>query len=235
MQNFSKSSLSSGLRQDMIKNNIWSPNCPVSLDRLDILRISYIDFDGNEHHDGSLVVHDVVSDHVLEVFKNLYENKFPISSMNLINEYKGNDEKSMEDNNSSAFNCRNIANTKLLSIHAYGLAIDINPLQNPYLINKYELGKTNVAVFPPQGMEYINRRNIRTGMVETMIDYVNKSTVIDVFHKNGFTVWGGDWNEPLDWHHFQVTREQAKIIARLSYEEGRKFFNSLVSEINSSK
>ena len=229
MQSFSKAPLSNGLRQDMIKNNIWSPNCPVSLDRLNVLKLSYVDFDGNEHHDGSLVVHDVVADHIIAIFRNLYENKFPISSINLINDYKGNDEKSMEDNNSSGFNCRSIPNSNIISIHSYGLAIDINPVQNPYLVTNYEFRKANITVFPAQGVEYINRRNIRTGMVETVINNTSQETVVDIFQKHGFTVWGGNWNSPIDWHHFQVTREQAEIISQLSYQEGVEFFNSLVS------
>lgn len=230
MQSFSKAPLSSDLREDMIKSEIWSPECPVSLDRLNILKISYIDFDGNEHQDGKLVVHDVVADHVLEVFQNLYDNKFPIFSMNLINEYDGDDNKSLEANNTSAFNCRTIMNSNNLSIHSYGLAIDINPIQNPYLLTEYDSGKTSVEIYPPQGMEYINRRNIRTGMVETILNNTNKSTVVDVFCKNGFTIWGGSWNYPIDWQHFQVTREQAESIANLPYEEGLEFFNSLVTK-----
>lgn len=229
MQNFSKSRLSSDLREDMIKNNIWSPDCPVSLDRLNILKISYIDFDGNEHQDGNLVVHDVVADHVLAVFKNLYDNKFPIFNMSLINEYNGDDAKSLEANNSSAFNCREIINGTRMSLHSYGLAIDINPIQNPYLATEYNPGKTSVEVHPAQGMEYINRRNIREGMVETVLNNTSKSTVVDVFRKNGFSVWGGNWNYPIDWQHFQVTREQAEAIAKLSYEEGVEFFSNLVS------
>ena len=175
------------------------------------------------------MVHDVVADHIIAIFRNLYENKFPISSINLINDYKGNDEKSMEDNNSSGFNCRSIPNSNIISIHSYGLAIDINPVQNPYLVTNYEFRKANITVFPAQGVEYINRRNIRTGMVETVINNTSQETVVDIFQKHGFTVWGGNWNSPIDWHHFQVTREQAEIISQLSYQEGVEFFNSLVS------
>ena len=208
--------------------NIWSSNCPVPLDRLNLLKVSYVDFEGNEHHDGMLVVMDVAADHVLKIFKTLYDKKFPLASVNLMNDYNGSDEKSMEENNSSAFNCRIIQNTKVLSLHSYGLAIDINPQQNPYLLNKYEIGKTHVAVYPPMGMEFINRRKIRTGMVESVID--NNKTVIDIFNQHGFTVWGGDWMEPLDWHHFQVTREQAEALAKMPYKEGLEFFNQLASE-----
>lgn len=229
MDNFSKSILNNKLRQDMIKKNIWMPACPVPLDRLNILRISYVDFEGVEHHDGSLMVYDVVADHVLAIFKELFDKKFPIANVSLINEYNGNDELSMENNNSSAFNCRNIANTNIISIHSYGLAIDINPQQNPYLITKHEIGKKAVPVYPSLGMEYLNRVNIRTGMVESVVNNKTKETVIDIFYKHGFTIWGGNWNDPIDWHHFQLTREQAEIIIKLPYEQGVEFFNKLTS------
>lgn len=221
MKNFSKSSITKELEQDMIKHNIWSYNCPVPLNRLSLLNLSYIDFDGLEHHDGQLIVHDVVADHVIEIFKKLYENKFPISSIKLMNEYHGNDEESMAANNTSAFNCRNIANSKNISIHSYGLAIDVNPVQNPFV----EIDGSTVAVHPALGVDYLNRKNIRTGMVEP--SFANKQTVVEIFNQHGFTIWGGNWNTPIDWHHFQVTRQQAETIASLPYEDGVKFFNSL--------
>ena len=229
MNDFSKAPLDNKLRQDMIKKNIWSSNCPVSLDRLNLLRVSYIDFDGNEKHNGAIIVHDVVADHVLSIFKELYDKKFPIASINLINEYDGNDEKSMEHNNSSAFNCRNISNSKLPSIHSFGLAIDINPQQNPYLLTEYEPGKTHIPVFPALGMQYLNRTNIRAGMVESVIDDNSRETVIDIFHKHGFTIWGGSWNFPIDWHHFQLTREQSETIIKLPFQQGLDFFNKIAS------
>jgi hypothetical protein len=227
MDNFSKSPLNNQLKQEMIRKKIWSSNCPVGLDNLNLLKVSYIDFDGIQRDNGLLVVHGVVADHVLALFKELFNKKFPIASINLINDYNGNDIKSMENNNTSAFNCRNINNSKIISLHSYGLAIDINPQQNPYLITKYDDGKVNIPIFPPLGMEYINRKNIRTGMVETIVD--DKETVVDIFGKYGFTVWGGNWNDPIDWHHFQVTREQAEQIANLTYDEGVEFFNKLTS------
>jgi hypothetical protein len=227
MDSFYKSKIDSKLRQDMIKKNIWSKKCPVSLDRLNILRVSYVDFDGIEHHDGSIIVLDVVADHVLSIFKELFDKKFPISSINLINQYDGNDEKSMEDNNTVAFNCRNIANSNFLSMHSYGLAIDINPQQNPYLVTKYDTGKVSIPVYPPLGMVYLNRKNIRAGMVETVLD--NQETVIDIFYKHGFTIWGGGWNDPVDWHHFQLTVDQAESIINLPYAQALEFFNKIAS------
>ena len=181
-----------------------------------------------------MIVLDVVSDHVIEIFKELFEKRFPISSINLINDYNGNDNLSMENNNSSAFNCRFIENSNIHSIHSYGLAIDINPQQNPYLLTKYETNKNAVPVYPSLGMEYLNRKNIRSGMVESIVNIESKQTVIDIFYKNGFSIWGGNWNDPIDWHHFQLTRDQADTIASLNYKDGLSLFNEVISS-NKSK
>ena len=230
MSNFSKTDVSPELKHKMIKMNIWSSSCPVPVERLKLLKISYYDFDGNEHNDGKIMVFDVLADHVLSIFYQLHKNKFPIASINLINEYNGNDLESMKANNTSAFNCRVINNSDKLSIHSYGMAIDINPQQNPYLLTDYVSGKTTIPVYPANGMEYINRLNIRAGMVETVIDYNDNSNVVDLFKNHGFTVWGGGWNFPVDWQHFQVSREQAETLASLSYEEGVKYFDTIAKK-----
>jgi hypothetical protein len=81
-------------------------------------------------------------------------------------------------------------------MHSYGLAIDINPVQNPYL----SIGENGIVkVHPSAGVEFLNRSNIRPGMLEP---------VIHIFEKYGFTVWGGKWNNPIDYHHFEVPRSQ---------------------------
>ncbi len=148
MHSFSKSSIGPELRREMTRKNIWSNNCPVNLDRLSLLKVSYVDFEGVEHHDGQLIVFDVIADHVLAIFHELYLKKFPINSINLINKYDGNDEKSMRENNSSGFNCRMVKDTGIYSLHSYGMAIDINPQQNPYLLTEYEYGKVVIPVYP---------------------------------------------------------------------------------------
>lgn len=226
MNNFSKSLIENSLREEMLRKNIWSPNCPVSLDRLNLLKVSYIDFENNHHHDGSLVVFDVIADNVLNIFRILYQKSFPINSIKLINDYDGDDKKSMIANNSSSFMYRPIENSNLISLHSYGLAIDINPLQNPYLTTEYNIGKTAVNVYPPQGMEFINRRNIRPGMVESVLDE-NNLTIINIFEQNNFSIWGGRWNYPIDWHHFQVTRKQAETLAKMTYREGVNFLKTM--------
>lgn len=224
MSYFVKSSLSDSLKVEMVEMRIWAEDCPISLDRLNLLNLSYVDFEGVEHNDGKMVVLDVVAEKVLDIFKQLFIHKFPINSIKLINDYAGNDDKSMAANNSSAFNYRKVLGTNDLSIHSYGLAIDVNPLQNPYVTNYYEVGKTEVAVYPAEGMKYMNRINIRKGMVESSLN--DKYNVVELFKQNGFGIWGGSWNEPLDWHHFQLSREHANILSKLSFEEGLEFFNN---------
>ena len=216
---FSVNSLSHNERAAMIKCGAWAEGSPFSLDRLKRVDISYVDFDGNAKHDGALVVADVAADAVAGVFRALYEEKFPIKSIKPIHLYDGNDDASMEDNNSSAFNFRKIAHTDLLSIHSYGLAIDVNPEQNPYGI----IGSTDnhvVEIFPKNGKNYLNRTNLRHGMVEP---------IVNIFRERGFSTWGGDWNDMLDWHHFQTARPVAELLAEMTYEHGKKLFDYTVS------
>ncbi|MBN8512528.1 MAG: M15 family metallopeptidase [Rickettsiales bacterium] len=171
------------------------PECPFASDRLRLLDVEHFNFNG-DLLDGKLVVLDRVAVKVISIFKELKTVRFPIHQVKLIDHYHYNDDESMAANNSSAFNFRNIANSDRLSMHSYGLAIDINPVQNPYLTIE-ENGI--VKVHPSAGVDFLNRSNIRPGMLET---------VVHIFEKYGFTVWGGKWNNPIDYHHFEVPRSQ---------------------------
>ncbi len=171
------------------------PECPLASDRLRLLDVEHFNFNG-DLLDGKLVVLDRVAVKVISIFKELKTVRFPIHQVKLIDHYHYNDDESMAANNSSAFNFRNIANSDRLSMHSYGLAIDINPVQNPYLTIE-ENGI--VKVHPSAGVDFLNRSNIRPGMLET---------VVHIFEKYGFTVWGGKWNNPIDYHHFEVPRSQ---------------------------
>jgi len=133
----------------------------------------------------------------------------------LIDHYDGNDDASIADNNTSAFNARNVAGTSSLSLHAYGLAIDLNPIQNPYV--QHSGGK--VLFSPPAAVEYANRKKARAGMAES---------VVDVFAAEGFVVWGGYWHDPIDYQHFQVSRGFAERLARLSPAQARAAFEQHV-------
>lgn len=216
---FNKTKLPNELATEMVDEGVWKPGCPVTLDRLMLVNLSFYDFEGKVHYDGQIIVFDVVADDVIEIFEKLYKIKFPINKVKSITEYCGNDEKSMDDNNSSCFNYRQITSGGSLSIHSYGLAIDINPIQNPYIDNITHKIAGRVTVQPAKGIDYLNRTNIRSGMCESQL-------IINIFKEHGFKIWGGQWNNPIDWQHFQVDRFVAEQLAKLNYEDGIKYFLS---------
>jgi hypothetical protein len=143
------------------------------------------------------------------------ERGISIAKAKLMNSYNGNDDASMADNNTSAFNDRKITGGGSVSLHAYGLAIDINPIQNPYL--KTEKGVTNIS--PPSGEDYRDRLAQRPGMSEPMVD---------IFADNGFFGWGGDWRDPMDYQHFQVGRKMAERLAAASPAKAKSMFSEMV-------
>ena len=194
--NFSINNLHPDLAQDMINNHYLTKDCPVKINRLKLLTVSHYNFD-SQISVGQIMVLDKISQAVLDIFKELFLLKFPIYSIKLLNEFNGSDELSMAANNSSCFNFRPIAGTKILSMHSYGLAIDINPMQNPFIVIKNNSKK--VTVFPQQATKFLNRYNQRNGMVEP---------IVGIFKKHGFSEWGGEWNSPIDYHHFQISRKE---------------------------
>jgi hypothetical protein len=129
------------------------------------------------------------------------QRKFPVARAKLIHEYEGDDDVSMEQNNTSAFNVRQVTGGGTTSLHAYGVAIDLNPIQNPY----FRRSGGKVAVSPQSGAGYINRKLMRPGMAES---------VVDVFASHGFTIWGGHWKNPTDYQHFQVSRKMTDQLIR---------------------
>ncbi|MET7402157.1 M15 family metallopeptidase [Dactylosporangium sp. NPDC005572] len=165
----------------------WQPGCPVGLDDLRLLTIAYVDFAGAGQR-GQLVVHQAIAPAVLRVFAKLRAARFPIRSMQLIEAYGGSDDASMAADNTSAFNCRSVPGTSTLSNHAYGRAIDVNTVENPYLPK----GK----IMPPAGKDYLDRRDVRPGMI------VDGDVVVTAFRAEGFT-WGGAWRSGVDYQHFE--------------------------------
>ena len=180
------------IQNRMIEKNVWSAECLIPMPRLKLLNVSHYNFE-NEVTVGKMVILDSMANSVISIFQELFALKFPIYSIKLIDEFGGDDELSMDANNSSCFNFRKIDGSELLSIHSYGLAIDINPLQNPFIQES--------KVCPSQGKDFLDRSNIRPGMVES---------IVEIFYNHGFTVWGGNWKEPVDYHHFQVPRQQVE-------------------------
>src|SRR5262249_47421353 len=145
------------------------------------------------------------------------EIRFPIAKARLINHYEGNDDTSIADDNTSAFNSRNVAGTNSLSLHAYGLAIDLNPLENPYV--QHLSGKQIFS--PPAGAAYTNRFK---GQPEKQLGLGLAEAVIDVFADEGFVIWGANWTSSTDYQHFQVSRGLAEQLAKLSPTQAKTVF-----------
>lgn len=179
---------------DDIKNRIngvsYKENDKIDYSDLRYLTVKYVDFDGKTQS-GELIVNVRIADDVLEIFKELYEAEYQIEKMRLIDDYNADDDASMEDNNTSAFNYRTMDGTDNISDHSYGIAIDINPLYNPYIRNGY--GERNVL--PVNGSAYADRS----------LDFEHKITAGDVcynaFISRGFK-WGGEWTGNIDYQHF---------------------------------
>lgn len=221
--NCSIAPLSEYAQETMKIKGVWKDNCPINLDRLRVVNFSYYDFNNSEHYDGKIVVLDVVAKRVRNIFNELHALKFPIPKADVIEEYDGDDEKSLADNNSCGFNCRQITQGGSYSIHSYGLAIDINPIQNPYILHQDSSNNQprTIKILPNAGGDYLNRTNIRPGMVEP---------IVNVFAKNGFNIWGGKWNNPIDWHHFQPAKAIAQLLAEMNYTDGYILFELYVKE-----
>jgi poly-gamma-glutamate synthesis protein (capsule biosynthesis protein) len=162
------------------------PRCP-RFEDLALLEIPHVDFDG-EHQTGELVVAASVAGAILDVFAAIAAARFPIASMRRIDSFGGDDDRSMAANNCSGFCFREISRGSGLSQHAYGLAVDINPVQNPYI-------SASGKILPPNGSAYLDRGDLRPGML------VRPSPVIAAFEAIGWE-WGGDWTRVSDYHHF---------------------------------
>ena len=146
---------------------------------------------------GELICHRAISDDLLAIFEELYRAKYPIERMVLVDEYDADDEVSMQANNTSAFNFRYVSGTRRLSAHSRGLAVDINPLYNPYV--RWRSGKRLVS---PQGAgKYADR----TLPFPYKID--RNDLCYKLFKKHGFT-WGGDWKNSKDYQHFEKRIEE---------------------------
>lgn len=205
--------LGDDLKTSMVATGVWHEGAPLPIERLARVPVTYVDFDGRVNENGEIIVMDVVAEAVAALFERLRTMDFPLASVRGLHHYGGNDDASMADNNSSSFNCRRVEGSSSFSLHAYGLAIDINPLNNPFVVFDEPEGKA--SIFPPAGWRFMNRRLQRPGMVEK---------IAPIFEELGFSIWGGDWTTPIDYHHFQVPRGLAELLALSSLAEGRRLF-----------
>ena len=168
----------------------YRAGCPVAPAQLRTVRLSYWGFDGRTHV-GRLVVSRRVTGDVVTVFRRLYRARFPIRRIVPVSAYRGSDDASMAADNTSAFNCRRAVGSRTgsWSAHAYGTAIDVNPVENPYVLGG--------RVLPPAGGRYVDRGRRLRGMA------VEGGVLVKAFESVGWK-WGGRWSSP-DYQHFSAT------------------------------
>ena len=183
---FTCSNIPENILNKMIGNSIPN-NSKVNIETLSYLKITYWGFD-EKSHIGEMIVNKDLAYEVLDIFKEVYDKRYPIEKMKLIDEYGANDEKSMSDNNTSCFCYRVVANTNTLSKHSLGKSIDINPLYNPYIV------KNNIS--PANSSKYANRNINEKGMIK------KGDNLYNAFIKRGWS-WGGNWKGKKDYQHFE--------------------------------
>ncbi len=170
----------------------YPQGCEVPRSDLRYLELSYVDFEGHEHV-GQMVCNRHIADDLLYIFRRLYEARYPIASMRLIDDYGADDARSMAANNTSCFCYRHVAGSTTLSKHSRGMAVDVNPLYNPCVYVR------TARVLPPEGKEYAYNRDVRK-------DIPGKIDATDLcyrlFVSRGFR-WGGAWRSLKDYQHFE--------------------------------
>ena len=176
--------------RELMTGRSWHEGCPVGFDKLRLVVVRFWGFDEAAHW-GHLVVHRAFAKRMTGVFRPLYEKRVPIRRMLLVDRYGADDLKSMEHDNTSAFNCRwRAGQPGVWSMHAYGKAIDVNPLENPYVRGDH--------VSPPGGKRYVDRSKQLKGMIHA------GDTMVGAFATIGWE-WGGAWTGSVrDYQHFSA-------------------------------
>jgi poly-gamma-glutamate synthesis protein (capsule biosynthesis protein) len=168
----------------------WRRGCPVGPVELRLLRADYWGFDKRVHQ-GELIVHRDHARRILVVLGKLFTARYPIQRLKLVDAYRADDDRSMAANNTSGFNCRRVSGSSSWSEHAFGRAIDLNPLRNPYVTR-------GGRVSPPAGRPYANRARRAAGMIHA------NDVVVRAFAAAGWR-WGGYWSGSRDYQHFSST------------------------------
>ena len=169
--------------KEVEKNYIYKEGVPTKISSEMVLtQVEYIDYNGNDTK-GLIVVNRKIAEEVIEIFREIKEAGFQIEKMIPISEYDWDDDKSMEDNNTSGYNYRFVANTQKLSNHSYGMAIDINPRYNPMRVKD--------RISPSNGSYSIENKGTITA----------DSEVVKILKKRGWK-WGGDYKSLKDYQHF---------------------------------
>ena len=175
-----------------IKGKSYKPDCTVPREDLRYLHVLHKDLNGKKH-EGEMIVNAYIAKDVLTIFKKLYKHNYPIEKIRLVDEYDADDEKSMEDNNSSSFNFRFISHTTKVSKHGLGLAVDINTLYNPYT----KTVNGTPIVEPITAGAYLDRSKDFPYKID------HDDLCYKLFTKRGF-IWGGDWSDCKDYQHFEL-------------------------------
>jgi hypothetical protein len=173
----------------VLARSTWRPDCPVQPVDLRYVTVSFRGFDGAAHT-GELLLHARVADDVVGGFEELFAAGVPIEQMRVTSPAELDAAPAGDDNRTSAFVCRPIVGSTSWSAHASGLAVDVNPFQNPY--------RRADLVLPELASAYLDRAHIRPGMI------LADGPVVAAFDKIGWT-WGGRWHSPVDLHHFSAT------------------------------
>jgi hypothetical protein len=193
VQTFSIDTISDAVFQRM-RGKSYPKDCKIPRSELRYLRLSYVDAQGHEHI-GEMVCNRLIANSVRSIFQELYRQRYPIGRMQLIDDYDGDDERSMRANNTSCFNYRTVAGSTKLSKHSMGMAIDINPLYNPYVKVRKD---GTLYVQPAQAAPYADRK---AGQHWTY--KLEKGDLCHrLFLKHGFQ-WGGSWRSVKDYQHFE--------------------------------
>ncbi|MDB5775049.1 MAG: hypothetical protein JWP38_1182 [Herbaspirillum sp.] len=195
---------------------------PLPCERLARVRFAYVDFDGKQRQDGEMIVMDALAPHVQRLMAQLLAAKFPLHSALPMSHYAGDDAASMADDNSSAFNGRPVTGGGGWSKHAYGAAIDINPLQNPYVSHAANgsLSVQPAAAAPLYTDRGAASRASPAGMAEQ---------AVALFADNGFLIWGGSWHQPIDYQHFEIgERPFIQKLARDTPQQAAQAFDRYV-------
>ena len=170
----------------------WPEGCTVSRSDLRYLRLSHFDA-GKKEHVGEMVCNKAIANDLLEIFRELYRQKYPIQRIRLIDDYGADDERSMRDNNTSSFCYRRVSGTTKLSKHATGMAVDVNTLYHPYV----RTGKNGRRIVEPAtASKYVDRRKTFPYKI------VKGDLLYRLFIQHGFK-WGGSWRTMKDWQHFE--------------------------------
>lgn len=174
--------------QKRMKLYTWHEGCPLPLNDLRYVTLSYWGFD-KKSHIGSLIVNKSLAKEVVQIFKSLYFQQFPIERMELMDAFKGNDDDAMAANNTSSFNCRDLTGQPgTFSQHSYGRAIDINTKINPYIDDS--------LILPPNGSKFVDRSKPYPGKI------MKNSLIYKLFIKHGWD-WAGNWYDVQDYQHFE--------------------------------